>query len=133
MGDLQISIPPSSMKINLPRVIFLFGKFKRDWSNLSHPDLNLCNLIWQRQLPGCFQMMMLSICFLLFLKISNSCLGFFISVFLNVYFCAFVVLLAFYLVTNSFTKQVTKIFIYSGNLCFAHTGTTDFFFSLEVW
>lgn len=76
---------------------------------------------------------MLSICFLFFLKISNSCLDFFISVFLNAYFCTFVVLLTFYLVTNSFTKQITKIFIYDRKLCFANTRITDFFFSLEVW
>lgn len=128
MGDSQISIPPSSIKINLPRVIFLFGKFKRDWGNLSHPRSQSLQFDLAKSITSLLShddaFQLLSV--LLKKKISNSCLGFFISVFLNFYFCAFVVL-TFYLATNSFTKQGTKIFIYSRHLCFAHTGTTDFF------
>lgn len=86
-------------------------------------------------------MTVVSICFLLFLKISDSFTGFFISVFLHFYFCVVVVLFTFYLVTNSFPIQVSKIFVYNRNVkgkrafqivfC-SHGDNWFFFFSLEV-
>lgn len=89
-------------------------------------------------------MTVVSICFLLFLKISDSFTGFFISVFLHFYFCVVVVLFTFYLVTNSFPIQVSKIFVYNRNvkgkrafqIVFCSHGDNWFFFlprGLPAW